>query len=299
MIDRRHFALATAASLLLPGCARASAPREVTALQAALARIEQAAGGRLGVYVLDTRSGQGAGLRAGERFAMCSTFKLPLAALVLREAAAGRAALGERLAYIRADLPSHSPETGKHLAEGQMTIAALAEAAQTQSDNGAANLLLRRFGGPAGLTRFWREIGDTQSRLDRFEPDLNHVPPGELRDTTTPEAMARSVAQMLTGNVLAPADRARLSEWMARTATGMKRIRAALPAGWRAGDKTGTAGYPDLASKINDVAVLYPPGGAAPLVVAAFYETAASSDMRPQDEDVLRQVGKEAVTWAK
>lgn len=295
-IDRRGFALGSLA-LLLPACAQAAPARSDAAKR--LAAIEQASGGRLGAYILDTRSGRGTGWRASERFAMCSTFKLSLAALALREAAAGRAALDEPLAFTRADLLGNSPETGKHVEEGRMTIAALAEAAQRYSDNAAANLLLRRFGGPAGLTRFWREIGDRQTRLDRFEPELNRVAPGEVRDTTTPEAMARGIARLLTGNVLAAADRARLAGWMSETATGMKRIRAALPADWHGGDKTGTAGYAGMATKINDIAILYPPGGRAPLLVTAYYESPSTAEaVRPQDEAVLRQVGEVAVAWA-
>ena len=301
MIDRRQFAMGAGAALLLPGCSEAKPVKSVKRIGAAarLADIEKAAGGRLGAYLLDTASGRGAGWRTGDRFGMCSSFKLSLAALALREAAAGRARLDEQLAYTRADLLSNSPETEKHVEEGEMSIAALAEAAQIFSDNCAANLLLRRFGGPAGLTRFWREIGDKDTRLDRFEPELNRVPPSELRDTTTPEAMARGVARFLLGDVLAPVDRDRLRDWMARTATGARRIRAGLPADWRSGDKTGTASYKDLATRINDIAVLYPPGARAPLIVTGFYETSGPTEtIRPEDEAVLKQVGEVAVQWA-
>ena len=41
------------------------------------------------------------------------------------------------------------------------------------------------------MTAFWRALGDPVSRLDRFETAMNLVPPGEERDTTSPEAMAR------------------------------------------------------------------------------------------------------------
>jgi beta-lactamase class A len=296
MIDRRTFAIG-AGALLLPGCARAVPPHVDFA--ARMAAIEKGAGGRLGAYVLNTGDGHGAGWRAGERFALCSTFKLGLAAMTLREADAARLSLDESIAYKRADLLPNSPETEKHISEGHMPVAALAEAAQLFSDNCAANLLLKRLGGPAGLTHFWREIGDGQTRLDNYETQLNRVAPGEAHDTTTPEAMARGVARFAVGGLLAPASRARLVDWMTRTATGMKRIRAALPAGWRGGDKTGTAAYEGLASKINDIAVLFPPGGRAPLVVTGYFEAAnITGKTRPEDEAVLKQVGEVAVAWA-
>lgn len=114
------------------------------ALTDELAALEQRSGGRLGAYVLDTASGEGHGYREDERFGMCSTFKLSLAALVLREADKGRLALDDKLPFSRANLVDHSPATEPHAEEGGMTIAALAEAAQLTSDNTAANLLLAR-----------------------------------------------------------------------------------------------------------------------------------------------------------
>jgi beta-lactamase class A len=298
VIDRRQFALGAAGVLLLPGCA-AARPAKIDAA-ARLAAIEKAAGGRLGAYIIDTARRRSIGWRARERFAHCSTFKLSLAALVLREADAGRLRLDEVLAYARADLLPNSPDTGAAADKGGMTVAALAEAAQKTSDNTAANLLLRRLGGPQGLTAFWRSLGDRASRLDRYETELNRVPPGELRDTTTPEAMARSVERFLLGNVLAPASRVRLGEWMEATATGARRIRAGVPADWRGGDKTGTANSEGMANKVNDIAVLYPPGGRRPLIITGYYEADAFyPQTRPQDEAVLRQLGELAVEWAR
>lgn len=304
MIDRRQFALG-AGALTLAACARgtsatpaATAAAEIAASEAALAVLEAEAGGRLGVFVLDTGNGRSFGRRQQERFGMCSTFKLSLAAYLLREADAGRIDLNEVIRYTRDDLMSYSPVTEENLPRGGMTIGAMAEAAQITSDNGAANLLLKRIGGPERITAFWRELGDQQSRLDRYEPELNAVGPGEVRDTVTPEGIARSVAAFTLGTVLRPASRARLVKWMGDTETGMRRIRAALPRGWRGGDKTGTGYRAEYGNKVNDLAVLYPPGGRAPLVVAALYENPVYYEgVRPADEAVLRRVGELAVQW--
>ncbi|MGH6786892.1 MAG: class A beta-lactamase [Novosphingobium sp.] len=298
MIDRRKFALG-AGAMALVGCAKAEVSAAGEAGAAARLAALEAPGARLGAYVLDTGSGRGFGWRSRERFGMCSTFKLSLAAYCLREGDAGRLALGEVLRFGKADLLPNSPVTTANLAQGGMTIAALAEATQITSDNAAANLLLKRIGGPAAITRFWRELGDPHARLDRYEMAMNRVAPGEEHDTVTPEGIARSVAKFALGDVLAPTTRARLNDWMARTQTGLKRIRAALPPGWRGGDKTGTGSFSDLATKINDIAVLTPPGGRAPLVVAAFYEAPLPfGDVRDADQAVLARVGEVAVQWA-
>lgn len=267
---------------------------------ARLAAIERRGGGRLGAYVLDTGSGRGFGWRAAERFAMCSTFKLSLAAWLLREIDAGRIAGDEMLGFGRGDLLPNSPVTGARVATGRMTVLDLAEAAQKTSDNLAANLLMRRLGGPAGLTAFWRSLGDRTSRLDRYETDLNFVPRGDRRDTTTAAAITATAARFLTGPLLTPASRKLLLRWMAETTTGAHRLRAGLPAGWRGGDKTGTGMAPGNPTKLNDIAILYPPAGRSPLVVTAFYEPAGDpQDLLPAHEAVLAQVGALATAFGR
>jgi beta-lactamase class A len=279
----------------LPGCATRAA--QVDTAGAAFADLERSAGGRLGVFALDTGSGRTTGLRADERFGLCSTFKLPLAAAVLREADAGRLSLDTVIAYSADDMVPHAPVTQRHLAAGGMTIEALAEAAQTTSDNVAANLLIARLGGPQRVTALFRAMGDPQTRLDRYETQMNFVPPGEVRDTTTPRAMTTGVAKIMTGTVLSAESRARLQRWMIATETGKRRLRAGLPTDWIAGDKTGTALAAGMPNKHNDVAVIWPPQR-APVVVAAYYEAPGEFDtMRAQDDAVLAQAGRIVAGW--
>lgn len=262
-----------------------------------LAAIESRAGGRLGVAFLDTGDGRWAGYRFDERFALCSTFKLPLAAFVLAEIDAGRMAADERLGWTAADHVPHRPVTGKADGAAGMTVLELAEAGQTTSDNLAANLLMRRLGGPEAITARFRALGDEATRLDRWEPEMNRVPPGEERDTTTPEAMARTVARLVTGDVLQAASREVLIGWMVATTTGLRRLRAGLPADWRAGDKTGTGIARGMPNQHNDVAIVWPPDR-APVIVAAYYSAPAHySEMRPEDDAALAAVGRLATRW--
>jgi len=262
-----------------------------------LADLERDAGGRLGVSVLDTASGTSLAHRGDERFGLCSTFKLLLAAVILREADRGRLKLDALVDLAQSPMVPHSPVTRASMERGRMSVAALAQATQVESDNLAANLLLGLIGGPAGFTALLRETGDNTTRLDRLEPDLNFVPPGDLRDTTTPEAMAHSVARLLTTNLLAPAARDTLVDWMVMTQTGARRLRAGLPSDWRAGDKTGTGAADGMPDKINDVAIVFPPGR-APLVVAAYYESPVRSNaIRDQDQAVLGEVGRITADW--
>ena len=275
----------------------ASAGQPAVDVAAALAALEARAGGRLGVCLLDTGSGRLVGHRLDERFAMCSTFKLPLAALVLRAADAGRLRLDEAVAITKADLVAYAPVVEPKVGQ-TLTLAALAEAAQTTSDNAAGNLLLARLGGPAGFTAALRALGDTVTRLDRTEPQLNIVKPGEERDTTSPRAMAATMVRLLTGDALSAASRERLLGWMVATTTGGKRLRAGLPSSWRSGDKTGTGRADAMTDKVNDLAITWPPGR-APVVITAYFDSSRRTNAtQPADEAALAEVGRIAAAWA-
>ncbi len=268
-------------------------------LAAAIAELEGSS--RLGVAVLDTGTGAVVGHRLDERFPMCSTFKVVLAAMVLERAATGGPGLDTPLTFTKADLVHHAPvteplltaATARGLPHATATVGELARATQTTSDNPAANVLLRHLGGPEALTAFCRRHGDQVTRVDRLEPAMNQWAEGDPRDTTSPRAKATLMAHLLYGGGLPAPARATLREWMIATETGAKRLRAGWPAGWVAGDKTGTMVGDGQTTKINDVAWLEPPDGRAPLVVAAYLDTrAVAENTRPEEQEVLAKVGR-------
>ena len=152
MITKRQWMFGTAATTMLRARGAAAAG---DALPPRLARIEAEYGGRLGVAVLDTATGQVQGHRLGERFPMCSTFKAPLTACVLARVDAGRERLDRPITIRRQDILAWSPVVETKVGQA-MTIAELCAATMTISDNAAANLLLDTVGGPAGLTAWLR-----------------------------------------------------------------------------------------------------------------------------------------------
>jgi beta-lactamase class A len=221
------------------------------------ADIEAATGGRLGIALVDAKGALLLGFNRDERFAMCSTFKAPLAAAVLLGAEQKHFGMEGTLALHQADLLNYAPVVSANMKRGRLSIADLAKAAVEVSDNSAANMLLPLVGGPSGLTAFFRAHGDDVTRLDRTETALNENAAGDERDTTTPAAMAGLMARLLFQDMPAPAA-ASLRGWLEGSTTGGKRIRAGLPRGWTAGDKTGTC-----PTAYNDVAVLRSPTGAS------------------------------------
>ncbi len=192
--SRRTFVLGLAAAGAAAGRVRAAPPNASLAEAAdRIARLENSAGGHLGVAVLDSGSEARLLHRADERFPMCSTFKLLASAAVLKRVDAGQEALNRVIPYGQADLLDYAPVAKTHVAAGGMTLGDLCAAAIEWSENTAGNLVLRAIGGPAGFTAFARSLGDTFTRLDRDEPALNAAMPGDPRDTTSPLAIARDL----------------------------------------------------------------------------------------------------------
>jgi beta-lactamase class A len=169
-----------------------------------------------------------------------------------------------------------------------MTRRELADAAVRFSDNTAANLLLADLGGPAGLRTALEAVGDDVTRPARDEPSLNEATPGDVRDTSTPRAMAATLQAFAVEDALAEPDRALLNDWLRRNTTGDALIRAGTPEGWVVGDKTGTGGY----GTRNDIAVITPPGR-APIVLAILSDK-GRADAEP-DDDVIARAAREVL----
>lgn len=292
-MERRTFLMAlgtgTAAACVAPAWAFAAGGSSFggAPFAAAVAAAERRSGGRLGVAVLDLATGRRFAHRGTERFAMCSTFKFPLSGAVLAAVDAGRLRLDRAVAIPRGPLLPNSPGAEKHRG-GTMTVEQLCAAAMTLSDNTAANLLLPLIGGINGFNAFVARLGDRTTRLDRHEPELNTAVFGDTRDTTTPEAMLGTMRAMLFGSALSPASRRRLVDWLIATTTGKTRLRAGLPRGWRAGDKTGTGEN----GTYNDVGVIWPSATRRPILVTSYLTgaTVGSAKAHAVHADVGRAI---------
>lgn len=257
--------------------------RRVAVAKARLRELEAASQGRLGVHIIDTATGQVYGHRPDERFMMLSSFKLLASAMVLSRVDAGQESLKRRITYSKNDLVTYSPVTEKHAGGEGMTLAELCEATITTSDNTAANLILASYGGPAALTAFARNSGDSVTRLDRIETELNVKHSDVLLDTTSPRSMALTMRKVVLGDALSAPSRELLQQWLLSNTTGGKRLKAALPPEWRIGDKTGTD-----KTDINDIGVVWPPHRKPWLVTAYMADSQASSEIK---EATLAQVG--------
>ncbi|MFC9839114.1 class A beta-lactamase [Rhodococcus sp. NPDC127530] len=279
---RGAVALALALPLLLGACTATAEHAQPTtsvaavpdrrSLDATIDALEAQYSTRIGVTAVNPATGEVYSHRGDERFAMCSTFKAYASAAVLRKTEDGSTSLDKTVVIEPGDLVENSPVTAAAVGT-PMTLGQIAEAALTQSDNTAGNYLLREIGGPQAVTALARDVGDGSTRLDRWETELNTAFRDDPRDTTTPNGLAQGFRALLLGDALDAASRDQLLEWMRASKTSDKRMRAGLPAGWTAADKTGGGGF----GTANDAGVAWSPDG-APVVLAILTDSLTNQE---------------------
>lgn len=271
---------------------------DTRALEAEIRRLSAPAGGVVGVaaWRLDG-DGPRVLVNGGQRFPMASTFKVAIAGALLAAVDDGRLSL-EQMVSVAPD--AHIPSAiiaDRFIHPGvSLSLANLMELMLTQSDNTATDIVMELAGGPARVTEWVRAQGIENLRVDRdtgallrdfFElpdgpflealteaekadPQLvqkgAHPNPhfyGDVRDTSTPEAMAGLLTRIFNGRALSPRSTELLIGMMQRCRTGEGRLKGRLPAGTEVAHKTGTIG-----GTLNDVGVISLPGDAGQLVVA-------------------------------
>lgn len=285
-LSRRHVLLGGLSLFALTACSTqtvlADPVRPLPPLQERIAALAARHDARIGLYAADLNTGATLASGDTDMFAMCSTFKTYAAGAVLQRVQQSRLGLGDTVPIQAADIRPHSPVTEPRVGTA-MTLAELCQAALQQSDNAAANGLLRVLGGPPAITEFARSIGDDRTRLDRWEVELNSAVPGDPRDTSTPRALATGYRALLAGDVLEPAGRQQLLDWMLANQTSS--MRAGLPAGYTSADKTGSGDY----GSTNDVGIAFGPAGER-LLLAVMTRSASDDPDAPSLRPLIGEI---------
>lgn len=271
--DRRSI-LTGLGALGLAGCSTRGSRNGFVALD--LSDLERRHTGRIGLAAI---SGPiQTGWRAEERFLYCSTFKLFLAAATLQRVATAQEGLDRSVPVLQQDMVSHAPVTQPAVG-GVLSIEALCQAAVEQSDNPAANILIREMGGLPAFRAWYRSIGDTVTRVDRYETGLNR-PDGELDTTTPAQTVTNMDLTLARGSATWSQVTPMLTRWMLASPTGAGRIKAAVPSGWQVAHKTGTSD----SGQTNDIGFLYGPRQAQ-VTMAVYYDGLRS--VSAQDRDAV------------
>jgi beta-lactamase class A len=246
--------------------------------------------GVLGVGLMNLESGEHFTWEGDRRFPMQSVFKLPLGAAALAEVDAGRLSLTEVLTVTDETLsPFWSPVAEAYPARTTYTVEELLAAAVRDSDNTAADMLMRRIGGPGAVTAWLNAQRIMEIRVDRYERELqmdrlgmasfraawrapaaieaakNTVPAdkrraataaylADPRDTATPRSMLNFLGKLDGGQLVSQASTRRLITLLFQTPRGNDRIKEGLPKDTRFAHKPGSSGADlGLTAAFNDV----------------------------------------------
>ncbi|WP_033079187.1 class A beta-lactamase [Thalassotalea sp. ND16A] len=246
-------------------------------------------GADVGVAVYDISSDDLWSYNGDTRFPLMSTFKTLACAKLLVDIDNGEQSFDTSVVIKKASLVTWSPVTEKHVGE-KFSLRQACSATMIMSDNTAANIVLNGINGPTALTQFMRSIGDPITRLDRVEPYLGEALAGDVRDTTTPNAMVKSLHKLLFGNALSAANKTQLKQWMTDNKVSDSLLRSVLPVGWTIADRSGAGGY----GSRGITAVVWSEQH-SPLIVAIYLtQTEASFAQRNK---AIAQIGKEIFSY--
>lgn len=256
---------AVSALLLLTGL--------VQSLERRIEEIASEIDSTVGVAALHIESGRRIGLRESETFPMGSVYKFPIAIAFLREVDAGRRSLSDEITIEPSEFSSHhSPIRVR--AKGRpvtLTLRELLHATVRESDNTAANVLLRLSEGTAALLTGGR-------------------------DDTTPAAMLDLLERFHSRKLgLSPASHELLVRLMTTTSSGQRRIQAGTPVGAAVAHKTGT-----LPGTVNDVGIITSPNGRDHVLIAVFTKGGRTSTMTQRERavaSITRAVYRDFIGW--
>jgi beta-lactamase class A len=235
---------------------------------------------------------------AVNRYPMQSVFKAPLAAAALSEVDAGRLKLNEPITITQLDLspPASAidaswPTPPDHHTLTLPAVDLIALAVQ-KSDNTAADVIMKRIGGPGMVTAWLTAKGISNMSVDRYERELQQeiagMPPfqpawkdeaawtaarnaipapdreaanarylADARDTATLPATLDFLNKLVMRDLLSEASTRLLLRLMTDAPTGAGRIRAALPPGASLAHKTGSARTDlGLTPATNDIGIV-------------------------------------------
>lgn len=129
-------------------------------------------------------------------------------------------------------------------------------------------------------------IGDSVTRLDRIEPSLNEALAADVRDTTSPNAMTKTLNTLLFGTVLSTESKAKLKQWMVENKVSGNLFRSELPGGWYIADRSGAGGNGSRA-----ITAIIWSNERSPLIVSVYLtKTEASFENRNK---AIAKIGKE------
>jgi len=227
---------------------------------------------------------------------MQSVFKLPLAVTALHLVEEGKLSLDQPLRFLPSDriLPhTHSPLQDKY-PEGNVDVPLreLLRLAISESDNVAADIVLRSVGGPAIVNEYMGSLGVQGFHLEDDEKGLGRDVAVQYRNWFEPAGAVELLRRISDDSPLTAEHTRMLLRWMQDASSGAERIKGKLPAGTIVMHKTGSSGARDgVAFATNDVGLITLPDGRRLAIAIFVTDSKADEDTR---DAVIARIAKAA-----
>jgi len=267
-----------------------------SSLVASFEKIAPKSLGRVGAAVLLLETGEGAGIRAGEKFPMQSVFKLPIGMALLKKVDQGILSLDQKITLKKSDLalPGNASAIRDEHPDGNCDISVreLLHAMMDVSDGTACDVLLRLAGGPAAVTRYLRSLGVRKMEIAVYQKEMSGKPLAQDRNWATPDSAIQLLRALQAGPALSKTSRQLLLRVMAESRTGPKRIKGLLPAGTVVSHKTGSSSTANGRTRAtNDVGIVNLPDGNHMAIAVFVYNSRASESVR---DGVIAEIARSA-----
>jgi beta-lactamase class A len=146
------------------------------------------------------------------------------------------------------------------------------------SDNTAADIVLRKVGGPAVVDSYIRSLGITGFHLQDGEHGLHRDVAAQYRNWFEPAGAVQLLRRIAERSPLSTQHTQLLLEWMKETPTGAHRIKGELPPATAVMHKTGTSNTANgITYATNDIGLISLPDGRR-LALAVFITDSAADE---------------------
>jgi beta-lactamase class A len=267
-----------------------------TPLQRQIHSIAADAHGKVSVACSLPDSSLNCDLNPQARPPMQSVFKFPLAVTALHLVEQGKLSLDQSIRFLPSDriLPhTHSPLQDKYPeANVNVLLRELLGLAVSQSDNVAADIVLRTIGGPAIVNDYMDSIGVSGFHLEDGEDGLARDVAAQYRDWFEPAGAVQLLRRISDHSPVTPEHTQTLLQWMQETPNGALRIKGMLPPGTIVMHKTGSSGTREgVTFATNDIGLITLPDGRRLAIAIFVTDSRAGEDAR---DAVIARIAKAA-----
>ena len=244
-------------------------------LEKEIAKIAEAAKGKVGVAAVLLETGDTAMLNGDQRFPMQSVYKLPISMSVMDQVRLDKLDLDEKIGVTKEDMVRagmRSPLRDGNPNGGEFTIRELIRLAMVESDGTASDVLMR-VAGEGEVQAFLTQIGISEMKVLNTEKEMGRDWQTQYQNYSTPLAAAELLRWLdasvstasdsdrgTSGEEREPTELEILLKFMAESNPGAKRLKGELPTNTYVAHKTGTSGTQNnITAATNDIGIIKTP----------------------------------------